>query len=146
MLCLERKIFYLREACLPNNLLFQHILNSDTNEALHYYRNENTYTEGGMLKITTELKDNAYRAFNDEKRFFYNDIKHVQSGMLQSWNKFCYTGGIIEISAKLPGSHKIGGLWPARECYFVLLVFVHDSSYSQILTPFVILYDVSYKY
>lgn len=27
--------------------------------------------------------------------------------MLQSWNKFCFTGGIIEISASLPGSPEI---------------------------------------
>lgn len=27
--------------------------------------------------------------------------------MLQSWNKFCFTGGIIEISASLPGSPNI---------------------------------------
>ena len=82
-----------------------------------------------MLKLKTELKNNAYRAFNDEKRFFYDDVKHVQSAMLQGWNKFCFTGGIIEISAKLPGSSRIGGLWPARECNFVFcvsLLYVDD--------------------
>ena len=33
--------------------------------------------------------------------------------MLQSWNKFCFTGGIIEAEVQLPGDHDIGGLWPA---------------------------------
>ena len=33
--------------------------------------------------------------------------------MLQSWNKFCHTGGIIEFDVKFPGKHDIGGLWPA---------------------------------
>lgn len=33
--------------------------------------------------------------------------------MLQGWNKFCMTGGIVEFSAKLPGDAKTGGLWPA---------------------------------
>lgn len=33
--------------------------------------------------------------------------------MLQGWNKFCFTGGILEIKAKLPGYAHIGGLWPA---------------------------------
>ena len=33
--------------------------------------------------------------------------------MVQGWNKFCFTGGIVEINAKLPGDPKIGGLWPA---------------------------------
>lgn len=41
------------------------------------------------------------------------DTKHVQSAMLQGWNKFCITGGIVEFSAKLPGKGSIGGLWPA---------------------------------
>ena len=27
-----------------------------------------------------------------------------KSGMLQSWNKFCFSSGYIEISAQLPGS------------------------------------------
>ena len=31
----------------------------------------------------------------------------------QSWNKFCFTGGIVEVSASLPGDAHIGGLWPA---------------------------------
>ena len=29
------------------------------------------------------------------------------------WDKFCFTGGIVEISAQLPGVAKVGGLWPA---------------------------------
>jgi len=36
-----------------------------------------------------------------------------QSGMLQSWNKFCFTGGIIEAELQFPGRHDTGGLWPA---------------------------------
>ena len=33
--------------------------------------------------------------------------------MYIGWNKFCFTGGIIEISAQLPGAHNYGGMWPA---------------------------------
>lgn len=33
--------------------------------------------------------------------------------MLQSWNKFCFTGGYIEASVRLPGSADVSGLWPA---------------------------------
>ena len=68
-----------------------------------------------MLNITTEQKVNVYKAFDEKKKVFYADKKYVQSGMLQSWNKFCFTGGVVEISAKLPGDPKIGGLWPARK-------------------------------
>ena len=30
-----------------------------------------------------------------------------------TWNKFCFTGGILEVSLQLPGPHNSGGLWPA---------------------------------
>ena len=33
--------------------------------------------------------------------------------VIQGWNKFCFTGGILEVRAKLPGEAYIGGLWPA---------------------------------
>lgn len=33
--------------------------------------------------------------------------------MVNSWNKFCFSGGIVEISLKLPGKWDVGGLWPA---------------------------------
>lgn len=58
---------------------------------------------------------NRYKAFNEKTKKFYADKKHVQSSMLQGWNKFCITGGIIEFSAKLPGDPYAGGLWPARK-------------------------------
>ena len=87
----------------------------DTNLALHFYHKDNAKTENGVLRITTERKENAYRAFNEKTKKFFNDKKYIQSAMLQSWNKFCFTGGIVEFSAKLPGSPRIGGLWPARE-------------------------------
>lgn len=89
----------------------------DTNAALHYYHSDNAETKDGLLKIKTEKKDNAYRAFDEKLKKFYNDKKHIQSAMLQGWNKFCFTGGIVEFSAKLPGSPRIGGLWPARKLH-----------------------------
>jgi beta-glucanase (GH16 family) len=91
------------------------ILPLDTNLALHYYHKDNAKTENGVLSIKTESKDNAYRAFNEKTKKFFNDKKYIQSSMLQGWNKFCFTGGIVEFSAKLPGSPRIGGLWPARK-------------------------------
>ena len=35
-----------------------------------------------------------------------------QGGMLQSWNKLCFTGGFIEVSVSLPGTPQISGFWP----------------------------------
>ncbi|KAI0801193.1 glycoside hydrolase family 16 protein [Fomes fomentarius] len=37
----------------------------------------------------------------------------LHGGMIQTWNKFCFTGGILEASVTLPGSNNIHGLWPA---------------------------------
>ncbi|KAF9462095.1 beta-glucan synthesis-associated protein-domain-containing protein [Collybia nuda] len=36
-----------------------------------------------------------------------------EGGMVTSWNKFCFTGGLIEASVMLPGANNIAGLWPA---------------------------------
>lgn len=35
-----------------------------------------------------------------------------RSAMIQSWNKFCFTGGLIEVSVQLPGTNDIPGFWP----------------------------------
>jgi beta-glucanase (GH16 family) len=82
---------------------------------LHYYSHDNAFTSGGVLNITTIRKVNLYKAFDEKKRQFYADKKYIQTGMVQSWNKFCFIGGIVEFSAKLPGNAHKGGLWPARE-------------------------------
>jgi beta-glucan synthesis-associated protein KRE6 len=34
-------------------------------------------------------------------------------GMLSTWNKFCFTGGLIETSVTLPGANNAVGMWPA---------------------------------
>ncbi|KAF8314472.1 beta-glucan synthesis-associated [Clavulina sp. PMI_390] len=34
------------------------------------------------------------------------------SGMLQSWNKFCFTTGYIEVSTIFPGHADVAGYWP----------------------------------
>ncbi|SAM64999.1 related to KRE6-glucan synthase subunit [Ustilago bromivora] len=39
--------------------------------------------------------------------------KNFRSGMVQSWNKFCFQGGYIEFSVKLPGGPSTSGYWPA---------------------------------
>ncbi|KAH3684549.1 hypothetical protein WICPIJ_004439 [Wickerhamomyces pijperi] len=51
---------------------------------------------------TLQLKMDAFKNHN----LFY------RSGMLQSWNKFCFTQGKLEVSAKLPNYGRVAGLWP----------------------------------
>lgn len=87
--------------------------NDYTNLALHFYHEDNAFTSNGVLNVTTVLKDNDYKAFNEKNEKYYLDTKHVQSAMMQGWNKFCFIGGIAEFRAKLPGDGGKGGLWPA---------------------------------
>ena len=96
----------------------------DTNDALHYYKSVNARTTNGVLNITTNFAKNDFLALNEKTKKKYGKTKYIQSAMLQGWNKFCFTGGIIEISAKLPGKSKVGGLWPAcKFCTSPYLVF-----------------------
>ncbi|KAK0188685.1 glycoside hydrolase family 16 protein [Armillaria mellea] len=36
-----------------------------------------------------------------------------QGGMVATWNKFCFTGGYLSASVRLPGIDNVVGLWPA---------------------------------
>ncbi|KAF8338033.1 beta-glucan synthesis-associated protein [Cantharellus anzutake] len=36
-----------------------------------------------------------------------------KGGHLSTWNKFCFTGGYLEVNVSLPGDPRYGGLWPA---------------------------------
>ena len=74
---------------------------------LHYWQTENLEwydpaaitTRDGNLEITLSEKQT-------------HDLNY-QGGMLSTWNKFCFTGGLIETSVMLPGMNNIAGLWPA---------------------------------
>jgi hypothetical protein len=88
--------------------------NDYTNDALHYYSSRNAKTnDDGHLVIETQAADTNVVGFDDETREKTRLTKHFTSAMLQSWNKFCFTGGIIEANVQLPGKSQVGGLWPA---------------------------------
>mmetsp|Transcript_5236 Transcript_5236/g.7239 ORF Transcript_5236/g.7239 Transcript_5236/m.7239 type:complete len:562 (+) Transcript_5236:68-1753(+) len=84
-----------------------------TNAALQFYHKDNVQTSDGFLNITSDRVDTTFQAFSDKNGSWYPLTKNYRSGMVQGWNKFCFTGGIVEISAELPGDADIGGLWPA---------------------------------
>ncbi|KAF8555182.1 glycoside hydrolase family 16 protein [Imleria badia] len=69
---------------------------------LEWYDPMAVTTKNGALAITLSKQDPAT-----------NHNLSYQSGMIQSWNKFCFTGGLIETSVILPGSNNVHGLWPA---------------------------------
>lgn len=82
--------------------------------SLHFYNSTMiTTTDDGKLEISTEIGETSWNHFDQVKRKYKTVTKHFKSGMLQSWNKFCFTGGIIEVDVQLPGDPYIGGLWPA---------------------------------
>lgn len=76
-------------------------------EDLHYWQTENyewydpaaITTKDGNLVITLSQTE-------DHNLFF-------RSGLLTTWNKFCFTGGYLEVRLSLPGFHNASGLWPA---------------------------------
>ena len=87
--------------------------NDYTNNALHYYSPDNAKIENGHLVITSEAVDTEIIGFDDKKQKKTRVTKHFKSAMLQTWNKFCFTGGILEAEVQLPGKSNVGGLWPA---------------------------------
>ncbi|KAJ6533295.1 beta-glucan synthesis-associated [Mycena vulgaris] len=74
---------------------------------LHYWATNNlewydpaaVTTANGSLKITLSATPS-------------HDLDY-QGGLVTTWNKFCFTGGLFVTAATLPGTNNIHGLWPA---------------------------------
>lgn len=74
---------------------------------LHYWQTGNLEwydpaaitTKNGALEITLSQTRN-------------HDLDYM-GGMMSTWNKFCFTGGLILASVSLPGINNVEGLWPA---------------------------------
>jgi len=74
---------------------------------LHYWGTNNMEwydpaaitTKNGSLAITLSRKE--------------THGLNYQGGMMSTWNKFCFTGGLIETNVMLPGHNNVLGLWPA---------------------------------
>lgn len=89
--------------------------NDYTNYALHYYNHDLVKTNNGYLNISTVVEDVTFdvKDIKNGRIGKHKMTKNYQSGMIQGWNKFCFTGGIVDIRARLPGNGDIGGFWPA---------------------------------
>ncbi|CEP62919.1 beta-glucan synthesis-associated protein KRE6 LALA0_S06e06898g [Lachancea lanzarotensis] len=70
----------------------------DATHDLEWYSPDAAQTANGTLKLTLD----AYK----------NHGLYYRSGMVQSWNKMCFTQGYIEASANLPNYGRVMGLWP----------------------------------
>ncbi|KZW00870.1 glycoside hydrolase family 16 protein, partial [Exidia glandulosa HHB12029] len=66
-----------------------------------WYDPDQVTTADGFLRIKLEVVDPSI-----------NHALDLKSGMLQSWNKFCFSSGYIEIRAQLPGAPNVAGYWP----------------------------------
>lgn len=74
---------------------------------LHYWATNNMEwydpaaitTRNGSLEVTLSAKPTRGEDY--------------MGGMMTTWNKFCYTGGMVEASVVLPGTNNVVGLWPA---------------------------------
>ncbi|KAJ6495846.1 glycoside hydrolase family 16 protein [Mycena vulgaris] len=70
---------------------------------LEWYDPSAVTTKNGALELTLSKVDDISLNYNLSYR----------SGMISSWNKFCFTGGILVSSVTLPGTTNVLGLWPA---------------------------------
>ncbi|KAJ1977255.1 hypothetical protein H4R33_006254 [Dimargaris cristalligena] len=66
---------------------------------MEYYKPEQVWTEGGNLVLQMDKKPTGTLDY--------------RSGMIQSWNKFCFQGGLIEVNVSMPFKSGVSGLWPA---------------------------------
>ncbi|KAJ6519664.1 beta-glucan synthesis-associated protein [Mycena sanguinolenta] len=66
---------------------------------LEWYDPAGATTNNGALEITLSQKE--------------THGLNYQGGLISSWNKFCFTGGLLVASVTLPGTNNIHGLWPA---------------------------------
>ncbi|KAK0217955.1 beta-glucan synthesis-associated [Armillaria fumosa] len=58
--------------------------------------------------------DNGSMVITLSKKPSHNlDYEGGRAGFIQTWNKFCFTGGYLVTSVQLPGINNVVGLWPA---------------------------------
>lgn len=65
---------------------------------LEWYDPDASSTENGTLNLRMD-------AFKNHNLFY-------RSGMLQSWNRMCFTQGAFEVGIQLPNYGNVTGLWP----------------------------------
>ncbi|CEG49963.1 Concanavalin A-like lectin/glucanase, subgroup [Plasmopara halstedii] len=82
------------------------------NDAMEVYAHNKTYTAcdeaSSVCSFQIELEDSIteLQVWNSylETPSFENVTFFYRGGMVQSWNKFCFQGGMVEVRAQLPGA------------------------------------------
>lgn len=81
--------------------------------SMQFYNSSAVTTVNGMLRISTKLGKTNWNRYDHVDKTWKNQQTNFTSGMMQSWEKFCFTGGIVEVDVIFPGDPYVGGLWPA---------------------------------
>ncbi|KAF8810897.1 beta-glucan synthesis-associated, partial [Phlegmacium glaucopus] len=84
---------------------------------LEWYDPQQITTRDGALVITMDSVDTTQPHMTPGSTApFTTDMNHglnYRSGMLQTWNKFCFTTGYVEVSVTFPGPDEdTTGYWP----------------------------------
>ncbi len=89
----------------------------ESNQSIEFYNSSREYvtTKEGALSISTRAVKTEFKMWVDDREYNGSKtfVKNYTSGMIQSWNKFCFTGGVLEMRIQLPGHADSGGIWPA---------------------------------
>ena len=79
---------------------------------MQFYDSTHVFTKDGYLVISTTAEKTSWSELDEITGEYSVKTRNYTSGMVQSWNKFCFTGGILEVSVQLPGGNAdAGGLW-----------------------------------
>ena len=81
-----------------------------TTEQVNWYNASLASTHNGALHLTTTALDVEFPLYDSAG---LTGLRHFQSAMVQTWQKFCFSEGAVEVSAKMPGRAEQPGLWPA---------------------------------
>jgi beta-glucanase (GH16 family) len=66
-------------------------------------------TKDGSLVISVKAVKTKWTEWDENNLKPVERTKNYTSGMVQSWNKFCFTGGVLQMAIRLPGRHDSGG-------------------------------------
>jgi hypothetical protein len=91
-----KKIFFFFLFSFSLIIAFFYVNRQTTN--FEWYDPDAVTTKGGSLVIQID-QENTHNL-------------RARSGMIQTWNKFCFTEGYIEVNISLPGNPGVQGLWP----------------------------------
>lgn len=70
----------------------------DATKDLEWYDPDAVTTANGTLQMRMDA--------------FKNHDMYYRSGMLHSWNKLCFTQGVMEVSVQFPNYGNVTGMWP----------------------------------